>query len=172
MNSSSIIAVSDFLIDKLRIKKLNIGNIIKLIRSPKDDNDFWCNEDGEIIIMEKVVYYGENMNNSSKYLKDQSLGNSVFIIETELNSRRDISSIILGKVMAVEKRCGFVTNFTLSEDTIKIDTFGKFKEPIISYLGSKVLFFIVINDPEEFNRLYDLFADEKTRRIQDIIQIS
>lgn len=68
MNSSSIIAVSDFLIDKLRIKKLNIGNIIKLIRSPKDDNDFWCNEDGEIIFTERVDYYGENTNNSLEYL--------------------------------------------------------------------------------------------------------
>ena len=170
--NSPIIAVSDRVIDKLYIKKLNIGNIIKLIRSPKNDNDFWCNEDGEIIITERVDYYGENTDNSSEYLKEQSLGNSVLIIETELNSRRDISSIILGKMVGVKKQYGLVTNFELSEDTIKIDNLGKFKGPIISYIGSRVIFFIVIDDPREFNRLYDLFVDEKTCIIQDIIQIS
>ena len=169
--NSSIIAVSNLWIDKLNIKKLNIGNIIKLIRSPQNDNDFWCNEDGEIIITERVDYYGENINNSLEYLSKQSLGNSVLIIE--LNSGgRDISNIIFGKVAGVKQQPGFVTNFELSEDTIQINKLGKFKDPIISYIGLKVLFFIVINDPKEFNRLYDLFADEKTCRIQDIIQIN
>lgn len=168
MNSSSIIAVSNLWIDKLNIKKLNIGNIIKLIRSPQNDNDFWCNEDGEIIITERVDYYGENINNSLEYLSKQSLENSVLIIE--LNSGgRDISSIIFGKVVGVKQQPGLVTNFELSEDTIQINKLGKFKGPIISYIGLKVLFFIVINDPREFNRL---FADEKTRRIQDIIQVN
>ena len=171
MNSSSIIAVSNLWIDKLHIKKLNIGNIIKLIRSPKNDNDFWCNEDGEIIIPDRVDYYGENTDDSSEYLKEQSLGNSVLIIETD-NSSKKISNIILGKVVGVKKQWGFVTNFELSEDTIKINNHGKFKEPIISYIGLKVIFFIVIDDPGEFNRLYDLFDDEKTCRIQDIIQIN
>ena len=170
--NSPIIAVSDRVIDKLHIKKLNIGNIIKLIRSPKNDNDFWCNEDGEIIITERVDYYGENTNNSSEYLREQSLGESVLIIETELNSSRDISNIILGKVVGVEKQLGLVTNFELSEDTIQINKLGKLKEPIISYIGSRVIFFVVINDPREINRLYDLFADEKTCRIQDIIQVN
>lgn len=173
MNSSSIIAVSNLWIDKLRIKKLNIGNIIKLIRFPHNDGDFWCNEDGEIIFTERVDYYGENTNNSLEYLKKQSLGNSVLIIEAELNSKRNISNVILGKVVGVEKQYGFVTNFELSEDTIDINNLGKFKDPKkISYIGSRVTFFVVINDPEEFNRLYDLFADEKTRKIQDIIQVN
>ena len=170
--NSPIIAVSNLWIDKLHIKKLNIGNIIKLIRSPKNDNDFWCNENGEIIFTERVDYYGENTDNSLEYLKKQSLGNSVLIIETELNSSRNISNIILGKVVGVKKQYGFVSNFELSEDTIQINNLGKFKDPIISYIGYKVIFFIVINDPEEFNRLYDLFSDEKTRRIQDIIRIN
>ena len=170
--NSPIIAISDRVIDKLHIKKLNIGNIIKLIRSPKNDNDFWCNEDGEIIITERVDYYGENTNNSSEYLREQSLGESVLIIETELNSNRNISNIILGKVVGVKKQLGLVTNFELSEDTIQINKLGKFKEPIISYIGSRVIFFVVINDPREFNRLYDLFDDEKTCRIQDIIQVN
>lgn len=169
--NSSIIAVSNLWIDKLNIKKLNIGNIIKLIRSPQNDNDFWCNEDGEIIITERVDYYGENINNSLEYLSKQSLGNSVLIIE--LNSGgRDISSIIFGKVVGVKQQPGFVTNFELSEDTIQINKLGKFKDPIISYIGLKVLFFIVINDSREFNKLYDLFSDEKTCRLQDIIQIN
>lgn len=172
MNSSSIIAVSNLWIDKLRIKKLNIGNIIKLIRSPYSDGDFWCNEDGEIIFTERVDYYGENTNNSLEYLKKQSLGNSVLIIEAELNSNRNISNVILGKVVGVEKQYGFVTNFELSEDTIYINNLGKCKEPKISYIGSRVTFFVVINDPEEFNRLYDLFSDEKIRKIQDIIQFN
>lgn len=75
-------------------------------------------------------------------------------------------------MVGVEKQYGFVTNFELSEDTIIINNLGKFKEPKISYIGSRVIFFVVINDPEEFNRLYDLFDDEKTRRIQDIIQVN
>lgn len=170
--NSPIIAVSDRWIDKLHIKKLNIGNVIKLIRSPKNYNDFWCSEDGEIIVTERVDYYGENTDNSSEYLREQSLGESVLIIETELNSNRNISSIILGKVVGVEKQYGLVTNFELSKDTIKINNLGKFKEPIKSYIGYTVIFFIIIDDPEEFNRLYDLFDDEKTRRIQDIIQVN
>ena len=171
--NSSIIAVSDLWVDNLCIKKLNIGNIIKLIRSPENDDDFWCNEDGEIIITEKVYYYGENINNSLEFLKEQSLGNSVLIIETELDSNRDISSIILGKVVGVKKQYGYVTNFELSENTIIIDKHGRiFKKSITSYIGYRVIFFMVINDSREFNILYDLFTDEKPSRIQDIIQFN
>ena len=75
-------------------------------------------------------------------------------------------------MVGVEKQYGLVTNFELSEDTIQINNLGKFKDPIISYIGYRVIFFVVINDPEEFNRLYDLFSDEKTHGIQDIIQIN
>ena len=169
MNSSSIIAVSDLWIDKLRIKKLNIGNIIKLIRSPQDENDFWCSEDGEIIITERVDYYGENTNISSEYLREQSLGNSVLIIETNLQSPRNISEIILGKVVGVEKQYGLVTNFELAEDTIRINNCGKFKEPIISYIGCKVIFFMVIDDSEKYEKLRNLFENEN--KLENVIDI-
>lgn len=169
MNSSSIIAVSDLWIDKLRIKKLNIGNIIKLIRSPQDENDFWCSENGEIIIIDRVDYYGENMGDSLEYLKEQSLGNSVLIIETNLQSPRNISNIILGKVVGVEKIYGFVTNFELSEDTIQINNLGKFKGPITSYIGDKVIFFIVIDDSEKYEKLRNLFENEN--KLENVIDV-